>query len=134
MKNLNSISLCLFSVLVAVSLSLSTVAPAAAQDYWEHEPFEGEWERHFPTRGAEVEHEDDGDIEVEAEQYEYEPGEGYHEQEWYDPSDWFETGRDVDYEYDRYEYDRYDDYGTYDYYTDDWYDNEPVFDRWYWWP
>lgn len=28
--------------------------------------------------------------------------EGYHEQERYDPSDWFEIGRDIDYEDDYY--------------------------------
>lgn len=33
--------------------------------------------------------------------YEYEPGEGLHEEEWYDPSDWFdEEGEGIDYEAD----------------------------------
>lgn len=114
----------LFMALLAASLSMVSVSSATAQDYWEYEPWEGEWEHHYPTQGVEIEEEDDRDVEVEAEQYEYEPGEGYHEQEWYDPSDWFGTGQDTDYEYD-------DDY---DFYTDDWDDPEPVFNRWYWWP
>ncbi|MGE3180246.1 MAG: hypothetical protein AB7N71_01340 [Phycisphaerae bacterium] len=41
--------------------------------------------------------------------YEYEPGEGIHKQEWYDPTDWFDANDGLDYEYD-YSYDYYDDY------------------------
>lgn len=83
--------------------------------------------------------------------WEWEPDEGYHEEEWYDPSDWFDDDSTVDYEYDwddygygynDYAYDEYDygegyydDYGYgYDddwYYTDDWYEDEGVFDTWY---
>jgi len=60
--------------------------------------------------------------------YEYEPGEGLHEEEWYDPSDWFDVDDDIDYEYDWYDYTYnypyvydYDyDYDYYDLYEDDW--------------
>ncbi len=48
-----------------------------------------------------------------AQHYEYEPDEGWHEEEWYDPTDWFDN-RPYNYEYD------YDDY-DYDYDYD--YDN-----------
>lgn len=76
-------------------------------------------------------------------QYEWDPTSGYHEEEWYDPSDWFnEEDQQVEYEdmyngdyydgdvtaYD--EYDEQDDYGS-DYYTADWFDQEPDFDNWY---
>lgn len=110
-------------------------SPVLAQEYWEYSPWESETEFHEPTRGLETEYEDDGDVNVEREQYEWEPGEGYHEQEWYDPSDWFEFGSDVDYEDDTYDYfddDYYDAYGydygydyDYDYgYDDDFYDDD----------
>jgi hypothetical protein len=44
-----------------------------------------------------------------AQDYEYEPDEGWHEEEWYDPTDWFDD-RPYNYEfdYDDYEYDDYD--------------------------
>ncbi len=90
-----------------------------------------------------------------AQEYEYEADEGLHQEEWYDPSDWFTTGGGVDYESDwndfYYGYDYYDpwyelqsNYGVspyyndpmfdydpygYNYYTEDWYD--PTFDTWY---
>jgi hypothetical protein len=83
-------------------------------------------------------------------EYEYEPGEGIHEEEWYDPSDWFDAGGGVDYERDwynytyNYPYDYYGDgiygyyddggYGFYDYendyYTNDWYNREGEFEDW----
>ena len=85
-------------------------SPAIAQDYWEYEPLEGEWEHHQPTLGLETEYEDDGDVNVEREGYEWEAGEGYHEEEWYDPSDWFDDDSTVDYEDDTYDYGYYDDY------------------------
>ena len=96
-----------------------------------------------------------------AQDYEYEPGEGLHEEEWYDPSDWFDVDDDIDYEYDWYDYtynypyvyDYDDDYGywdpyedeweygdddfvwdddwEYDYYTEEWWEDEPDFDVWY---
>lgn len=46
-------------------------------------------------------------------EFEYEPGEGLHEEEWYDPSDWFNDNGNVDYEYDggSWDYGYYDDYG-----------------------
>lgn len=58
-----------------------------------------------------------------AQDYEYEPDEGWHEEEWYDPTDWFDD-RPYNYEYD------YDGYGYYDsdYYTDE---DDPVdYDYW----
>lgn len=79
----------------------------------------------------------------------YVPGAGYiAEDEWYDPSDWFD-GNDLetedyydgdadayadDYYYDDYDFDDHygDGYGDYDnYYTDDWYDDGGDFDDWY---
>lgn len=89
--------------------------PVVPQEYWEDAPFEGEWEFHDPLAGIETEYEDDGDINVEREGYEWEAGEGYHEEEWYDPSDWFDDDSSVDYENDTYDYDYYNDY-TYPYY------------------
>lgn len=61
---------------------------------------------------------------VDWDEYEYEPGEGLHHEEWYDPTDWFDTGKGIDYEDDDwgYDYDSYDHnfwYDDYDY--DDWY-------------
>ncbi|MDQ8204322.1 hypothetical protein [Pelagicoccus sp. SDUM812003] len=35
-----------------------------------------------------------------AQAYEYDPIKGYHQEEWYDPSDWFDDDSAVDYEYD----------------------------------
>ncbi len=98
---------------------------------------------------------------VSAVDYEYEPDEGVHMEEWYDPSDWFNSDEVIDYETDwwdytynyptvySYDYD-YDypyegyygddvtpygewEYGWhYDYYTDTWYeDDDDVFIRWY---
>ncbi|GEM_PF-5655518 len=122
----------LLSALLVALICCSSGNQATAQDYWEYDRWEDEWEHHYPTAGIEYEYEDDGDVEAEAEQYEWEPGEGYHEQEWYDPSDWFEAGRDIDYESDAYDDYYYDD--DYSYYTDDWEADETAFDRWYWWP
>lgn len=39
-------------------------------------------------------------------EYEYEPGEGLHEEEWYDPSDWFDLSPTVNYEDDSWGTDR----------------------------
>lgn len=141
MKKLTTMPLLLASALIAVPLTLTSSGPATAQDYWQYDTWEGEWEYHQPRRGIEHEFEDD-EIDAEAEQYEYEPGEGYHEQEWYDPSDWFNWGRDFEYEAngygDYYERDYYDgdyydgDYSyDYGYYTDDWFDNDGAFRGWY---
>ncbi len=87
--------------------------------------------------------------------YEYEPGEGVHEEEWYDPSDWFDNDEAIDYENDWYDYTynypetyTYDydyvypgedinpysdlDYGWhYDYYSERWFDENDEFDVWY---
>lgn len=54
------------------------------------------------------------------EHYEWEPDEGVHKEEWYDPSDWFDDWFDerrVDFESDWYEDDEYEDYSEnyYDY-------------------
>jgi hypothetical protein len=51
-------------------------------------------------------------------EWEYEPDEGYHREEWYDPSDWFDTGVGVSYEDMD---DAYDDY-DYDYNNGGWFD------------
>ncbi|KAA5545478.1 hypothetical protein FYK55_07470 [Roseiconus nitratireducens] len=72
-----------------------------------------------------------------AQQYEWEPGYGYHEEEWYDPSDWFGNDDDVSYEdaYDSY-YGNYDDDYYGEYYdndefasADDYYEEQPRRDR-----
>ncbi len=59
------------------------------------------------------------------ESYEWSPGEGYHEEEWYDPSDWFNDDGQVSYDYDDWGYDYYDDNyrAGYDYW-DSPYDND----------
>lgn len=50
---------------------------------------------------------------IDESEYEYEYYEGLHEEEWYDPSDWFDDpSEDISYETDWYDY-------TYGY---DWYD------------
>jgi len=83
----------------------------------------------------------------EGEHYEWEAGEGIHEEEWYDPTDWFDDddgGNRVDYEYDYSNYygdDDWDyDYGyDYDYDYDDqvgydWgYDDEYEFENQAYW-
>ena len=63
-----------------------------------------------------------------AQEYEYEPDEGFHREEWYDPSDWFDTTPGVDYESDLFDSpfdgdptDEYDYTDNYDYdYFDGW--------------
>lgn len=83
---------------------------------------------------------------IDESEYEYEYYEGLHEEEWYDPSDWFDDpGEGISYETDWYDNtygygDYYDsgydfdyggmyggDYGghDYNYYTDYWYDEGP---------
>ncbi len=88
-------------------------------------------------------------------EWEYEAGEGLHQEEWYDPTDWFDTaGEGISYETDWYDYsygynEPYGSYGYYDYdyyepysyygyyepydydysyYTNDWYGDEGLFD------
>lgn len=69
--------------------------------------------------------------------YEYETDQGLHEEEWYDPSDWFDTDTGVDYEldYDPYytDYDYYDPYDPYYGYNTsyDRYDYDPYRYDWY---
>lgn len=61
------------------------------------------------------------------EEYEYEAGEGLHEEEWYDPSDWFNEDWRTDYEYDAYDWVDYDPF-DYDYYDPfDYYDYEETY-------
>lgn len=77
----------------------------------------------------------DTSYDYEGEHYEWEAGEGFHEEEWYDPSDWFDDDfgeRVVDYEDD----DWFDDYDYYDGYYDnnaysDWDDSGLYDDDWY---
>lgn len=59
--------------------------------------------------------------------YEWNPREGVHEEEWYDPGDWFDYDTGVDYDYDWWDYNYgyspyYDDYGYNDYDYDYGYD------------
>ncbi len=70
------------------------------------------------------------DADTDWDDYEYETDEGLHEQEWYDPSDWFDTDNGIDYEYD---YDPfYSDYDYYDpYYYDPYYDSYGYYDDYY---
>jgi len=51
---------------------------------------------------------------VAQEDYEYEAGQGLHEEEWYDPSDWWDTEEGVSFERDWYDYTYQYPY-TYDY-------------------
>lgn len=55
------------------------------------------------------------DDEIDSGDYEYEAGEGWHEEEWYDPSDWF----DDDYNDDYWSYDNDDDWADDDMYVGD---------------
>jgi hypothetical protein len=59
---------------------------------------------------------------IDRSEYEYEEHEGLHQEEWYDPSDWFDYDwrGGVDYESDWYDYT----YGQYDIYDDYAYDGE----------
>jgi len=103
-----------FSTLSCLAATLAVATPAATQEYYEYDYWEGETELNQPLRGQETEYEN-GDVEIESEAYEWESDQGYHEEEWYDPSDWFDADYGVDYETDYgYGYD-YDAYDTYDY-------------------
>lgn len=107
------------------------------QEYWEYDRWDQEWERHDPVSGLKYEY--GNGIDVEEQGYEWESGEGYHEEEWYDPSDWFDSDDTVDYEndynwgygdrydLDGYDYNNYEDY-TEEYYDDDFYEEEYYFD------
>lgn len=63
--------------------------------------------------------------------YEYEPGEGLHHQEWYDPGDWFDLENGIDYEGDGWDHDVHpteDQYGELEYgYHREW---NPEENRW----
>ncbi len=99
----------------------------------------------IPVQALAQDYEYEEDMGEVYEEYEYEPGEGLHEKEWYDPSDWFESDDAIDYETDWYDYTYnypydydydYDFYG-YDrgYYGDDmdygWYtENEGLYEDW----
>lgn len=68
-----------------------------------------------------------------AQDYEWEPDEGLHQEEWYDPSDWFNSDDSVDYEYDWADWPYYyDTYSTayWDGYYDGYYDDEFGYDYW----
>ncbi len=100
------------AILTATLLIPLLLAPSAvAQDYWEDDVW-GNRVYHEPLLGRKTTY--DNGTEVEQQAYEWEPGEGYHQEEWYDPSDWFDDDDIVDYEYD-YDYDYDYDYGDYDY-------------------
>lgn len=65
--------------------------------------------------------------------YEWEPGVGYHEEEWYDPTDWFDDdydhGDQIDYEETwRIDYNDDDYYADWDYYLDE--DDPADYDYW----
>ncbi|XZE51331.1 hypothetical protein SH139x_002977 [Planctomycetaceae bacterium SH139] len=129
MKMLKPIAPICLSLFLEGYVPHGLLSTASVQDDWEYDSWEGEWEHHYPTAGLEYDYEN-GETDVESEQYEWEDGEGYHEQAWYHPSDWFTTGRDVEYENDDY---YASDYYHDDSYTDQWYDDE-YDDTWYWWP
>lgn len=94
--------------LVLTAAMLLWVAPATAQYYYDDYDYDNTWD-----------------------DYEYEPGEGVHEEEWYDPGDWF----DGDYGGMDYEYDDWDNgygYGYDDnYYYDGYYGNDGYYDGYY---
>lgn len=137
---------------LAVLAMLFTGAPAQAQAYYGDEnqyldtdtyDFDAEDEGLYGDRGVYNEAYDTDLMDEEISDIEWQPGEGYHEEEWYDPSDWFDgdagveyedygdygydagVGYDYGYDYDYgYGYDAgvgydYYDYG-YDWYADDW--------------
>lgn len=64
-------------------------------------------------------------IHAQYEDLEWDPQQGYHQEEWYDPSDWFNDDDQISYEYDMYdvyqpyEYDRVGEFG-YNVYVDEW--------------
>ncbi len=58
---------------------------------------------------------------------EWEAGEGYHEEEWYDPSDWADTDYGIEYETDDWGWG----YGDYGYYDEGWYDDDLYDDEFY---
>lgn len=115
---LNRLSHWAVTMLAAAGLALFAAASPAAAQYDE-----------------EVQEEiREGDFE----DLEYEPGEGLHEEEWYDPSDWFDVSPGISYENDGYYGDSYwydDDYYSDDYYDYDeyGYDDDYFYDRrsWY---
>lgn len=111
-----------------ITTALAALAPAMilasaghAQAYWTDEW--GDPELNRPLAGYEYEYDDNGRLEdINSQEYEWEPGTGYHEEEWWDPSDWFDTSPGVDYEEtgyygswfgdnDDYDYDGYSAYG-----------------------
>lgn len=54
-------------------------------------------------------------------EWEWEAGEGFHEEEWYDPSDWFNEDSQVSYEYDAWDaYQPYEYGGDYRVDDDEW--------------
>jgi hypothetical protein len=99
----------LASLALVAGTSLSVVPSAVAQDASEQDDVEYEWE----------------------------PGEGKHVEEWYDPSDWFNQDDVTDYEVDTLDYDNYaGTYTTFDYdayydgYYDGYFDDAFGYDNW----
>lgn len=138
MLQLRMLTFCAVAALLFTGAGLSNVQ--AQPDDWT----DGEY------YGTDVFEEDLSDIE-------WEPGQGYHQEEWYDPSDWFDTDEGIEYEdlddvgiertpsgynygyygYD-YDYDFYDadDWVQQNWFTDDawfndWYDNDGQDDDWF---
>ena len=108
--------LAMHGALVTVAAVLAVAAPGHAQDdAYEYDYYENDYYEDEPRYYGEQ-------TELwgeELEDLEYEPGEGLHEEEWYDPSDWIDFDEGIEYEYDDYDYE----YGYYDdaYADDDWF-------------
>lgn len=62
-------------------------------------------------------------------EWEYEADEGYHEEEWYDPTDWLNEDNEISYESDSYDTRGYDSYSPYGYGYAWTYDVTPYYDR-----
>lgn len=99
-------------------LAAACAAPAQAQndlyddEYYENGYYNAYWEDEPRYYGERTELWGE-----ERDELEYEAGEGLHEEEWYDPSDWIDFDEGIEYE------DDYDEYGYYDddYADDDWF-------------
>lgn len=85
----------LTKILATCTPAILLASAGSAQSYWTTDW--GVAEHHHPVEGYEHEYEYGG-VDVDRESYEWEPGYGYHEQEWWDPSDWFDPDDGVDYE------------------------------------
>lgn len=127
----------LFGCLAAVCVALFAAVPAHAQYgydygwgydgyYYDDDNYDDDWYYDYYDYNDSYYGADFGDdwrdeyYTGEYDELEYEPGEGLHEEEWYDPSDWFDTNTGISYE-DMDEYEGVYDDGTYE---DRYYDNE----------